>query len=456
MDRYLIEGGHPLKGCIRPSGNKNAALPCLAATLLTDEPVVLNNLPDIEDVQVMMGILKALGSKVERLKRRSYRIQTRGIGGCCVPIEQARQIRASILFAGPLLARCGKVTLPPPGGDVIGRRRLDTHFLAFRALGARVDIDGAFTIQANKLAGADIFLDEASVTATENAIMAAALSEGGTTIQNAASEPHVQDLCHLLNAMGADIRGIGSNILQIRGVPALHGAEYKISTDFMEVGSLIGLAAVTRSELEILDAAPQFQRMARIAFAKLGIHWETDGETIRVPAGQELKVVPDIGGMIPKIDDAPWPGFPPDLISIALVAATQVEGTVLIYEKMFESRMFFVDRLISMGARIILCDPHRAVVSGPSRLRGAELVSPDVRAGMALVIAALCAEGRSSIGNVYQIERGYESLASRLKALGARIERVSDAGAGPAPPAAEAASPPTPTEAREGKPRRKG
>jgi UDP-N-acetylglucosamine 1-carboxyvinyltransferase len=438
MDRYLIEGGHPLKGSIRPSGNKNAALPCLAATLLTDEPVVLDNLPEIEDVQVMMGILRALGSKVERLKRRSYRIQTRDIRGCTVPLEQARQIRASILFAGPLLARCGKVTLPPPGGDVIGRRRLDTHFLALKALGARVEIDGAFSIVANKLAGADIFLDEASVTATENAIMAAALSQGATTIQNAASEPHVQDLCHLLNAMGADIRGIGSNILQIRGVRALHGAQYKISTDFMEVGSLIGLAAVTRSELEILDAAPEFQRMSRIAFGKLGIHWETDGQTIRVPAGQELRVVPDIGGMIPKIDDAPWPGFPPDLISIALVTATQVEGTVLVYEKMFESRMFFVDRLISMGARIILCDPHRAVVSGPSRLRGAELVSPDVRAGMALVIAALCAEGRSSIGNVYQIERGYEKLASRLKALGAHIERVSDAD----PP--EALAPQTP------------
>jgi UDP-N-acetylglucosamine 1-carboxyvinyltransferase len=426
MYRYLIEGGHPLKGSIRPSGNKNAALPCLAATLLTDEPVVLNNLPEIEDVQVMMGILEGLGSRVERLKPRSYRLQTRDIGECSVPLEQARQIRASILFAGPLLARCGKVTLPPPGGDVIGRRRLDTHFLALRGLGAQVEIDGAFTIQANKLAGADIFLDEASVTATENAIMAAALSEGATTIQNAASEPHVQDLCHMLNAMGANIRGIGSNILQIEGVRTLHGTEFTISTDFMEVGSLIGLAAVTRSELEIQDAAPQFLRMARIAFAKLGIHWETDGQCIRIPAGQELKVVPDIGGMIPKIDDAPWPGFPPDLISIALVTATQVEGTVLIYEKMFESRMFFVDRLISMGARIILCDPHRAVVSGPSRLRGAELVSPDVRAGMALVIAALCAEGRSSIGNVYQIERGYERLADRLKALGARIERISE------------------------------
>jgi len=290
-------------------------------------------------------------------------------------------------------------------------------------LGARVDIDGVFLIHANKLVGADIFLNEASVTATENTILAAVLAHGDTVIQNAASEPHVQDLCTMLNTMGSRISGIGSNILRIEGVKKLHGSEFTISTDFMEVGSLIGLAAVTHSELEIENAAPQFLRMTRIAFGKLGIHWETEGQTIRVPANQSLRVVADLGGMIPKIDDAPWPGFPPDLISIALVTATQVEGTVLIYEKMFESRMFFVDKLIGMGARIILCDPHRAVVSGPSRLRGAELVSPDVRAGMAMLIAALCAEGRSTINNVYQVERGYESLAARLRQLGAHITR---------------------------------
>jgi UDP-N-acetylglucosamine 1-carboxyvinyltransferase len=284
-----------------------------------------------------------------------------------------------------------------------------------------VDIDGVYVLQANKLAGADLFLDEASVTATENAIMAAALAEGTTVIRNAASEPHVQDLCMMLNGMGASISGIGSNILHVEGVEGLHGTEFKISTDFMEVGSLIGLAAVTHSELEIEDGAPQFLRMTRIAFGKLGIHWETDGQTIRVPSGQELRVVPDMGGMIPKIDDAPWPGFPPDLISIILVTATQVEGTVLVYEKMFESRMFFVDKLIAMGARIVLCDPHRAVISGPSRLRGAELVSPDIRAGMALLIASLAAHGESSINNVYQIERGYEDLVGRLRALGAQI-----------------------------------
>lgn len=427
MYSYLIEGGHPLKGKIRPSGNKNAALPCLAATLLSDEEIILSNVPDIEDVEVMLGILKALGSDVNRVDKHTYSLKTQNIKKCTIPLEMAKQIRASILFAGPMLSRCGKVTLPPPGGDVIGRRRLDTHFLAFRELGARVEVDGVFSLQANKLVGTDLFLDEASVTATENAIMAAVLSEGTSVIENAASEPHIQDLCQMLTQMGARIGGIGSNILHIQGVKRLQGTEFKISTDFMEVGSLIGLAAVTRGELEIEDAVPQHLRMTKIAFSRLGIHWETQGNTIRVPAGQELRVVPDIGGMIPKIDDAPWPGFPPDLISIALVTATQVEGTVLIHEKLFESRMFFVDKLIGMGARIILCDPHRAVVSGPCRLKGAELVSPDVRAGMAMVIAALCAEGKSSIGNVYQIERGYENLSGRLKKLGAHIERTTPA-----------------------------
>jgi UDP-N-acetylglucosamine 1-carboxyvinyltransferase len=426
MFKYLIEGGHPLRGSLRASGNKNAALPCLAATLLTGEPVTLRNLPEIEDVQVMIEILRQLGTRAEKIDDHAWRLQSGDPAPCAVPAELARQVRASILLAGPLLARCGRVSLPPPGGDVIGRRRLDTHFLALKELGARVEIDGLISLQANKLVGADLFLDEASVTATENAIMAAVLAEGTTVIQNAASEPHVQDLCAMLNAMGARIEGIGSNILTIRGVEGLAGADFTISTDFMEVGSLIGLAAVTGSALEIQDAAPRFLRMTRIAFGRLGIHWETEGETIRVPAGQDLKVVPDLGGSIPKIDDAPWPGFPPDLISIALVIATQVEGTVLIYEKMFESRMFFVDKLIGMGARIILCDPHRAVVSGRCRLKGAELVSPDVRAGMAMVLAALCAEGPSTINNVYQVERGYENLAARLQSLGAHIQRVPE------------------------------
>ncbi|RKX82874.1 MAG: UDP-N-acetylglucosamine 1-carboxyvinyltransferase [Spirochaetes bacterium] len=426
MYKYIIDGNFPLKGTIKTSGNKNAALPCLAATLLTDEPVILSNIPEIEDVQVMIDILKVFGSKVEQLKNNVYRIETLNIKRSDIPADLSQKIRASILFAGPLLSRTGKVILPPPGGDIIGRRRLDTHFLALKELGARVDIDGLFTLQANKLKGIEIFLDETSVTATENAIMAAVMAEGTTIIRNAASEPHVQDLCNMLSDMGADIAGIGSNILKIEGVKKLSGTNFKISPDYMEVGSFIGLASVTRSELIIENAAPQFLRMTKVAFGKLGIHWETDGNNIRISSGQELRINPDIGGMVPKIDDAPWPGFPPDLISIALVVATQVEGIVLIYEKMYESRMFFVDKLIAMGARIVLCDPHRAVVSGPSRLKGSELVSPDVRAGMAMVIASLCAEGRSTIHNVYQIERGYEHLTERLQRLGAKIKRVPE------------------------------
>jgi len=425
MSRYIIEGSFPIKGRIKARGNKNSALPCIAAALLTDEPVTLTNVPEIEDVTVMLEILQNLGAGVDHIGPGSYRIQASDIASCEIPADRAKQVRASILFAGPLLSRCGRVILPPPGGDVIGRRRLDTHFLAFSELGARVEVDGLFKLHANKLVGVDLFLDETSVTATENAIMASVRAEGKTVIQNAASEPHVQDLCALLNSMGARISGIGSNILTIEGVKRLTGTEFKIGSDYMEVGSFIGLAAVTRGEVEIEDACPEHLRMVRIAFNKMGIHWETDGTSIRIPAGQDMKVIPDLGGMIPKIDDSPWPGFPPDLTSIMTVVATQVEGTVLIHEKMFESRMFFVDKLIGMGARIILCDPHRAVVSGPSRLKGSDLVSPDVRAGMAMVIAALCAEGESVIHNVYQIERGYEELIPRLISLGAHIKKES-------------------------------
>ena len=421
--QYVIEGGFPLKGRIKASGNKNSALPCLAATLLTDQPVVLRNLPDIEDVRVMIEILKVLGSAVEKLGHNEYRIQTLDILREEIPPHLAQKIRASILLAGPLLARKGRVLLPPPGGDVIGRRPLDTHFLALMELGTRVETGTFFVLSANKLKGAQIFLDETSVTATENCLMASVLAEGTTVIENAASEPHVQDVCRMLASMGARITGIGSNILTVQGVPRLAGTDFRIGSDFMEVGSLIGLAAATRGDIEIEDAAPHNLRMMKLGFAKLGITWETSGETIRVPAAQALKVVPTMGGQIPKIDDAPWPGFPPDIISIALVAATQAEGTVLIHEKMFESRMFYVDKLIGMGARIILCDPHRAVVTGPSRLSGSELVSPDVRAGMAMLIAAMCAQGRSCIQNVYQIERGYENLTQRLQSLGAHISK---------------------------------
>jgi UDP-N-acetylglucosamine 1-carboxyvinyltransferase len=430
MYKYVIDGGRPIQGRIRASGNKNAALPCIAATLLTDQPVTLRNVPDIEDVQVMFEILGLLGARVEALGPNAWRVTAPDRPDSAVPTELASRVRAAILFAGPLLARTGKAILAPPGGDVIGRRRLDTHFLALTELGAQVATEGEYTFSAGRLQGTDIFLDEASVTATENAIMAAALAEGTTILRNAASEPHVQDLCRLINAMGGAIAGIGSNILTIEGRSALHGADFSIGPDFMEIGSFIGLAAATRGELTIDNVQPDDLRMMRLTFAKLGIRWTLEGTVLHVPADQALAVNPDFGGQIPKIDDAPWPGFPPDLTSIITVVATQVEGTVLVHEKLFESRMFFVDKLIAMGARIVLCDPHRAVVSGPARLKGAHLVSPDVRAGMAMVIAALCAEGRSTIHNVYQIERGYENLAERLAALGASIERLQDTGSG--------------------------
>ncbi len=424
MHEYRIEGGFPIKGKITAAGNKNAALPCIAATLLTDEKVTLRNIPEIEDAGVMFKILEGLGASVKKVEKHVWEVTAQKIETALIPPELSKKIRASILFAGPLIARLGKASMMPPGGDVIGRRRLDTHFLALTELGARVDIDGKFEFSANKLVGDDIFLDETSVTATENALMAAALAEGRTTITNAASEPHVQDLCKMLIAMGAKISGVGSNILIIDGVKKLHGCDFAIGPDYMEIGSFIGLAAATRGSVTIENINPPDMRPLRIAFGKLGIRWNINGNTLEVAANQDMKVNPDLGGMIPKIDDSPWPGFPPDLTSIMTVVATQVEGNVLIFEKMFESRMFFVDKLIGMGARITLCDPHRAVVSGPSVLHGDKLVSPDVRAGMAMVIAAMIARGESSISNVYQIERGYENLIPRLKALGAHIECV--------------------------------
>ena len=424
MYKYIIEGNRPLSGKIKAGGNKNAALPCLCAALLTDQKVVLRNIPEIEDVKVMMNVMRELGVEIEKIEDGVFSLEAKNINTVVVPKEGAQKMRASILLAGPLLARCRRAVLPPPGGDVIGRRRLDTHFLAFEALGAEIHIDSEFKIQGDRLVGADLFLDEASVTATENAVMAAVLSEGKTTITNAACEPHVQDLCRMLRAMGANITGIGSNLLFIEGVKELHGADFTIGSDFMEVGSFIGLAAVTHSRLEIENACPEHMRMTQLAFEKLGIRWEVNGNNIIVPAEQKLKVKADLGGAVPKIDDAPWPGFPAELTSIMTVVASQVEGMVLIHEKLFESRMFFVDKLISMGARIVLCDPHRAVVSGPSKLHGAKLSSPDVRAGMAMIIAALCAEGVSKIQNIYQIERGYENIVGKLISIGAAIERV--------------------------------
>ena len=424
MNQYLIEGGYPINGKIRASGNKNAALACIAAAILTDEQVILRNIPDIEDVHVMLDIYRSLGGTAEPLTHNEWRLKITDIKSPEISVELAQKIRASILFAGPLLARTGKAVLPPPGGDVIGLRRLDTHFLALTELGAEVTINDTFVFASPRLKGKDIYLDEASVTATENAVMAAALAKGTTILTNAACEPHVQDLCRMLVSMGTSISGIGSNVLTIKGKEKLSGCDIKIGADYMEAGSFIGLAAVTKGDLYIEGIQASDLRPAKVAFGKLGIVWEHEGDTLHIPGNQALEVNSSLGGMIPKIDDAPWPGFPPDLTSIATVVATQVNGTVLIHEKMFESRMFFVDKLITMGAKIILCDPHRAVVSGPALLHGSLLHSPDVRAGMAMVIAAMCAQGKSTITNIYQIDRGYENIAERLASLGGHIAKT--------------------------------
>lgn len=428
--RFEIEGGHPISGSIRPSGNKNAALPLIAACLLTDEQVTLRNIPDIQDVAAMLKLLEGLGVSIQSPQPGTLVIRAATLTEDEPDPALCQRIRASILLAGPLLARRGHVALPPPGGDVIGRRRLDSHVLALEALGAKTDDEDPHMLRfqlEGRLQGADVFLDEASVTATENAIMAAALAKGRTTISNAASEPHIQDLCRLINAMGGHVEGTGTNRLLIEGISELSGADYTIGPDYIEVGSLIALAAITGGELELLNARPEEHRATQIAFGKLGIRFHADpsGKHILVPGGQKLEVKDDLGGAIPKIEDAPWPGFPADLTSIAVIAATQSQGTVLIFEKMFESRLFFVDRLASMGAKLILCDPHRVVISGPARLVGQELVSPDIRAGMAMVIAALSAKGTSVIHNIQQIDRGYERIDERLAALGAKIQRFS-------------------------------
>jgi len=423
MGTFVVEGGHRLQGRIRPAGNKNAALPCIAATVLASEPVVLENVPRIRDVETFLEIIASLGAEVSWSAPHEVTIDAGGVTTDSIDTRLAREIRASVLLAGPLLARFGRVELPPPGGDVIGRRRMDTHFLAFEGLGARVSLDAGFTIDASKLRGADIFLDEPSVTGTENAVMAAVRAEGHTTLRNAAAEPHVQDLCNLLNAMGARIRGIGTHILEIEGVDALEGARFRIGSDHIETGSFIGLAAVTRSDLTIEDAPVQHLDSTLMGFRRLGIDCEIRGTDLLVAGSAEHHIRQDAFGQVPKVDDGPWPAFPADLTSIALVAATQCHGTVLIHEKMFESRMYFTDKLVALGASIILCDPHRAVVVGPTRLKGGVVESPDIRAGMALLIAALGAEGTSRIHNIRQIERGYEAVDDRLVALGAHIRR---------------------------------
>jgi UDP-N-acetylglucosamine 1-carboxyvinyltransferase len=423
MSSFIVDGGRTLHGHVRPAGNKNAALPMMAAALLSDEPIQLANLPDIRDVHTMLELLGALGVGSEWTGPGALTLHAADVHSAALEPELAARIRASILLAGPMLARTGQLRLPPPGGDVIGRRRLDTHFEALQKLGAEVELGDEFMLR-GKLRGADIFLDEPSVTGTENAIMAAALAEGTTVLRNAASEPHVQDLCKLLSAMGARISGIGTGELRIEGVERLGGASAEVSPDHIEVGSFVGLAAVTHSELTIGDVEPSHLSSVRTMFERLGVFCELKDRTLRVPADQSLEIRMDIGQQIPKIDDGPWPLFPADLISIALVLATQCRGTVLIHEKMFESRIFFADKLTAMGARIVICDPHRAVVVGPTTLRGSTVESPDIRAGMAILIAALSAEGRSRIYNIGQIERGYERVDERLRALGAAIERV--------------------------------
>lgn len=425
MDRFVIEGGHRLSGEIQPAGNKNAALPMLAGALLSAEPVTLFNLPEIEDVRTMLKLLVSVGAEVER-HDHEVTIWAREVHAARLDPDLCRRIRTSLLLAGPLLARCGQADLGLPGGDSIGRRRNDTHLLALTALGAQIDVERTgYHMTADRLRGTEIFLDEASVTATEQALLGAVTAEGTTTILNAASEPHVQDLAHFLNALGAQITGIGSNTLIINGVARLTGGSYRIMSDHMEVGSFIGLAAVTGSELLIRDAVPDHLRMTRLVFGRLGVQVEVRGRDILVPGGQDLRVQYDAHGGILKIDDGPWPAFPSDLLSIALVVATQSEGTVLVFEKMFESRLFFVDRLQSMGAQIVLCDPHRAVVIGRSALHGDQITSPDIRAGMALILAALCAQGTSTVQNINQIDRGYERLEERLQAIGAHIRRVA-------------------------------
>lgn len=428
MERFIVEGGHRLQGSIAPSGNKNAALPLLAATLLTDETVVLENIPCIRDVEVMIRLLESIGSRVSWTAEDTLSVKTDLPPDKVIHLnkEYACEIRASILLAGPLSARGKTVVFPPPGGDVIGRRRLDTHFISLQSLGVEVEtgVEG-FTLKPGPLRGTEIFLDEPSVTATENAIMASVGARGKTVIRNAASEPHVQDLMEFLCSMGASIRGMGSNVLEIAPANGLSGGRWRTVSDHIEVGSFISLAAVTGSEITIRNGGVRHLSMIEQVFRKLGVQIVMQGDDILVPGDQKLAIQNDHFGQIPTIYDAPWPGFPSDLTSIAVVTATQSQGTVLIFEKMFDGRLFFVDKLSSLGARIVLCDPHRVVVAGISKLFGTELVSPDIRAGMALLIASLCAEGRSVIHNINQIDRGYLRLEKRLGALGAKISRTA-------------------------------
>ncbi len=429
MEKFIIQGGIPLHGEMTPSGNKNAALPLVAAALLSEEAVTLHNVPDIRDVRAMLALLESVGAEVERLGPNQVRIQAKDVRPANLDPEACRGIRTSMLLAGPMSARCGELVLPPPGGDVIGRRRVDTHILALESLGAKVEFDReaqVFRFSAPKLTGANILLDQASVTGTENAIMAAVLAKGHTVIRNSASEPHVQELCRMLNILGARIENIGSNTLHITGVDRLHGGEFTVGPDYLEVVSYIGAAVVTHGSIRIRNAGPEYLDMISYVFKRLGIAWQVEGPDIFVPAEQELQVEPDLGNAIPEISTMPWPAFPTDLVSIAIVTATQSRGSVLFHDWMYPSRMFFIDKLVGMGAHIVLCDPHRCIVVGPTQLFGEKVESPDIRAGMALVLAALAAKGKSQIRNIGQIDRGYERVDEKLRGLGAQIERLKE------------------------------
>ena len=425
-DVFVIEGARPLNGRIRAAGNKNGALPILAACLLTNEPVTLTNVPRIRDVETMMELLADLGAEVGWTGPNEVRVHTANVTKSAPDASLCSRIRASFLLAGPLLARFGRATMPPPGGDVIGRRRLDPHMHAFVSLGAEIEVDRQYEMRAASLEGAHVFLDEASVMATENTVMASVLAKGETVLGNAACEPHVQDLCRFLVSLGARIEGIESNVLRIVGVEQLGGGSWAIGADHIEVGSFIGMAAVTGGSVTIEGATTADLVSIVPAFARLGVRVEVGDGVVTVPSRQQLVVQDDLGGMIPKIEDGPWPAFPSDMTSVAITIATQAFGTVLMFEKMFENRLLFTDKLVSMGARIILCDPHRAVVTGPTPLVGQRMESPDIRAGMAMLIAALCADGQSTIGAIHQIDKGYERIDERLRALGASIERATD------------------------------
>jgi len=430
MDKFIIQGGVPLSGEVTPSGNKNAALPLLSACLLTDEPVIFHNIPEILDVQIMRALLESLGVQIDTISNHTWRVQAKEVCPADLDPDICRRIRASILLAGPMVARTGELHLPPPGGDVIGRRRVDTHILALKALGAEAEYNRAgrvFDFKARQLVGTNILLDEASVTATENAIMAAVTSQGTTVLKNAASEPHVQELCQFLNLLGGQVENIGSNTLHIHGVSKLHGGEYFIGPDYLEVVSFIGAAIVTHGAIRIRKAGIQYLDMIRLVLRRLGVEWEVEGEDLVIPSDQYLDIEPDLGDAIPVISVMPWPAFPTDLMSIAIVIATQSQGSILFHDWMYPSRMFFIDKLVGMGAQIVLCDPHRCIVIGPTQLFGEKMESPDIRAGMALVLAALTAEGQSIIRNVGQIDRGYERIDEKLRALGARIDRVKEA-----------------------------